>query len=157
MFLHKKYILANELVQKMGIHIANISMLRQQFEDADDFGSIIKMNNCSFISTMCNHLPNNIKVGILNNTFTDMSDKLPCTFVKTEYGITEKELFKVGFVIDKVKICGKDLYVFDKKFVKKMHNKIGYVLDKEETEDCFKKELIDGYTMLSKNKFFTWY
>ena len=157
MFLNKKYILSNELVDKMGIHIANISMIRQQFEDNNDFGSIVKMNNCSFINITCNHLPNNIKNGILNNTFTDMSDKLPCTFVKSEYNVTENELFRSGIVIDKVTIASKDFYVFNQEFIKKMRNKLGYVLNKKELDECIKNNEIDGFEQISKNKFFVWY
>lgn len=157
MFLNKKYILANELVQKMGIHIANISMLTKQYEDNDDYGHFIKMNNCTFINTKSSVIPHNLEVGILTNQFTDMSDKLPCTWVKMEYGVTEKELFKAGIVTEKVKIAGKDFYVFDKEFVAKMNRKIGYVLNEEETMDCFNKGQILGYTKLAKDKYFTWY
>lgn len=157
MFLEKKFILANELVEKMDIHIANISMLRQQFEDNDDFYSIVKMNNCSFINTRARNLPNNIRVGIYSNTFTDMSDKLPCTWVKSEYDVTERELFKSGIVVDKIKISGKQLYVFNKEFVNTMKHKIGYVLDAKECQECHRNGQIDGFIELGKNKFFTWY
>lgn len=156
MFLKKNYILANELVNKMGIHIANISMLAKDHED-DDSGMIIKMNNCTFINTKSPALPNNIQIGIYSNDFTDMTDKLPCTFVKDEYHVTEKELFKSGLVIDKIKVAGKEFFVFAPEFVQKMQYKIGYVLDEEETMYCFSKKQILGYTQLSKNKYFTWY
>lgn len=156
MFLKKQYILANELVQKMGIHIANISMLVKEHEDEDN-GMFIKMNNCTFINTKAADLPNNIKVGISENEFTDLTNKLPCTYVRTEYGITEKELFKAGMVSKVVTIAGKDFYEFVPEFVEKMKYKIGYVLDESETMECYRKKQILGYTQLSKNKFFTWY
>ena len=44
-----------------------------------------------------------------------------------------------------------------KEFVKKMKRKIGYILDEESTFECFKNNQIDGFTKLSKNKYFTWY
>jgi len=156
MFLNKKYILANELVQKMGIHIANISMLVNEYEDSDT-GTFVKMNNCTFINTKDATLPNNILAGIYGNEFTDMTDKLPCTYVRTEYGITEKELFKTGMVTKKVEIAGKDFYQFAPEFVQKMKYKIGYVLDETETMDCYRKNQILGYTQLAKDKYFTWY
>lgn len=156
MFLHKKYILANELVQKMGIHIANISMLVNDYEDVDN-GTFVKMNNCTFINTKDMTLPNNILSGIYANEFTDMTDKLPCTFVRTEYGITEKELFKAGMVTEIVTVAGKDFYKFTPEFVQKMQYKIAYVLDEAETMDCYRKKQIAGYTQLAKNKYFTWY
>lgn len=156
MFLHKKYILANELVQKMGIHIANISMLVNDYEDSDN-GTFVKMNNCTFINTKDTTLPNNILAGIYANDFTDMTDKLPCTFIRSEYGITEKELLKSGMATEVVTIAGKDFYKFSPEFVNKMKYKIGYVLDEAETMDCYRKNQILGYTQLAKNKYFTWY
>lgn len=157
MFLKKNYILANELVQKMDIHIANISMMRKQFEDADDMTTILKMNNCNFIKTNSHKLPNNIRQGIACNEFTDMSNKLPCTFVRSEYPLTEKDWYASGVVIDKVNIAGKQFYVFSDEFVKTTHNKIVYILDKKETDECYRKGQIDGFIQAAKNKFITWY
>jgi hypothetical protein len=156
MFLNKKYILANELVTKMGIHIANVSMLIKEYEDTDT-GTFVKMNNCTFINTKDATLPQNIIDGIRTNVFTDMTDKLPCTFVRSEYGITEKELFKSGMVTKIVTVAGKDFYQFAPEFVEKMKYKIGYILDEQETMECFRKKQIKGYTQLAKNKYFTWY
>lgn len=156
MFLNKKYILANELVQKMDIHIANISMLLKEYEDSNS-DTFLKMNNCTFIDSKDVTLPKNIIAGIRNNQFTDMTDKLPCTYVHDEYEITEKELFNSGMVINKVEIAGKKFYQFAPEFVQKMKYKIGYILDEAETMDCYRKKQIQGYTQLGKNKFFTWY
>lgn len=156
MFLQSKYILANELVNKMNIHIANISMLAKEFEDSD-CGTFVKKNNCTFINTKSRHLPHNILVGTIANEFTDMSNKLPCTYVREEYPMTEKEMFKSGIVTDKIKVAGKQFYVFSDDFVKTMKNKIGYVLDASETEYCTANGQILGSIQLSKNKFFTWY
>lgn len=157
MFLNKRYILANELVQKMNIHIANISMLRSQFEDDDDFHTIVKMNNCAMIDTKSQKLPRNIVEGIHKNTFTDMSDKLPCTWVRAEHEMTERELFKSGIVIKKTKVAGKDFYVFNQEFVNTMRHKIPYILDEKDMLECTSKNQILGSIKLGKNKFFTWY
>lgn len=156
MFLDKKYILANELVEKMNIHIANISMLSKQFED-NDYGHVIKMNNCTFINSESRQLPHNIEVGLFAHKYTDMSNKLPCTYVKSEFEVTEREWFKSGIVVDKVVIAGKKFYVFDKEFVKTMKRKVPYVLDAAETAECTAKGYIEGSIQLSKNKFFVWY
>lgn len=157
MFLNKEYVLANELVQKMGINIANISMLKKQFEDNDDRYSIQSLNNCSFINKKATLLPKYIKDGLDSHEFTDMSDKLPCTWVKEEYQITEKELKQSNLVISKEKISGKQFYVFSPDFVKTMKNKIGYVLDEKETMKCYQLKQIEGYIKLKNNKYFTWY
>lgn len=157
MFLHKKYILANELVQKMNIHIANISMLRNKFTDDEDHITIRKMNNCTMINSSSKKLPNNIIEGIRNNIFTDMSDKLPCTWVRSEYDITEKELLISGIADKKIKIASKDFYVFNEKFVNTMRNRIPYILDEKEMVECTNKKQILGHIKLGKNKYFTWY
>jgi hypothetical protein len=156
MFLSTKYVLANELVQKMGIHIANISVIAKELED-NDYGHIIKMNNCNFVRKDSRHMPHNIQVGLLTNQFTDISDKLPCTWVKDEYEMSEKELLKGDMIYGKVKIAGKNFYHFKPEFVKKMKRKIGYVLNEQETMECFNKGQIDGYTQINKDKYFTWY
>jgi hypothetical protein len=157
MFLDKKYILANELVQKMGIHIANVSMLRKSFEHNDDYYSIRKMNNCSFVSAKAYNLPNNIKQGIKDHKFTDVSNKLPCTYFKSEFNVTERELTKSGIVLGKMTIAGKKFYVFSNEFVQNLHDKVGYILDAKENEKCLKDSSIDGSVQLSRNKFFAWY
>lgn len=156
MFLNKKYILANELAQNMKMHIANISNYAKSFGD-DDYGHTIKMNNCTFIDTTSLQLPHNFLVGILTNEYVDMSDKLPCTWVKDEYNMTEKEMLKANMIFGKVKVAGKEFYHFLPEFVEQMQRKIGYVMDLKETEECIRLKQIQGSIKLTRNKFFTWY
>lgn len=157
MFLNKNYILGNELVEKMEISIANISNLRKKFENNNDLDTIVKIGNCSFINSVSKKLPTNIKFGIRSNIFTNVSDKLPVTWVNKEFNSNEEELQDCGIVIDTCKISGKQFYIFEPKFVKEMKGRIGYILDKEETFQCYEKNQIKGYIELSKNKYFTWY
>jgi hypothetical protein len=155
MFLDKKYILANELVQKMGIHIANISMIAKSLEDYDDV--FVKMGNCTFINTESIELPNNLKEAIAANDFTDMSDKIPVTFIKAEHNLSVVTMKKSGIISEVTEIAGKKFYVFKKDFMEKTKDTILYVLDKEETSECAEKNYIDGYTQIGTNKFLTWY
>lgn len=157
MFLSDNYILANELVQKMDIHIANISILKNNLERLNNTKDIISLKKCSFINKDSLMLPNNILVGIFSNEFTDISDKLPVTYVRSEFGITYKELQKSGILLGKVKIAGKQFYHFTPEFVEKMKNKTVYILNKKETLECERNKDIDGYIQLGKNKFLTWY
>jgi len=157
MFLSKDYILSNELVKKMNIHIANISMLKQRIENSDNYNDILKMNNCTFINTKSLYLPKNIREGISANKFTDMSNKLPCTFVRTEYGITEKELMASGIIKEKVEVCDKDFYVFTDEFIEKTKGTVINILEEEDALDSYNDGSIDGYIKLSKNKYITWY
>lgn len=156
MFLNKKYVLGNELVEKMGIHIANISMLAKEFEH-NDYGHVIKMNNCTFINRDSRQMPHHIVVGLFAHEYTDMTNKLPVTYVKSEFGVTEREWFKSGIVTEKVEVAGKKFYVFNDEFVKTMKRMVPYVLDAKETEECTRKGQIKGSIQLSKNKYFVWY
>jgi len=156
MFLNKNYILANEVVQKGNIHIANISILIKNLSSLDE-PPFIKMNSLTFLNKNSSLLPNNIQNIISSNEFTDLSDKLPCNYVRSEYGITEKELIESEVVVDKIEICDKKFYVFNQDFIKKVKRKILYVLNKKETEECLKKKQIEGFIQLRPNKFLTWY
>jgi hypothetical protein len=157
MFLSKDYVLANELVQKMEINIANISKLIKDFEYNNFYGDIIKMNNCAFLKKTSHRFPKFIKDGLNNFNFTDISNGLPCRFVQSEYSITERELSKSEIFLEKKKIAKKEFYIFKDDFVQKLKGKIAYTLNKEETEKCHQNGDIQGYIQLSKNKFLTWY
>jgi len=157
MFLNRNYVLANELVQKMGIHIANVSIIRKRFEHNDDYYSIRKMNNCSFVNSKAYNLPNNIKQGLKAHKFTDMSNKLPCTYFRSEFDITERELEKSGIVLGKMKVAGKMFYVFEPEFVKQVAGRTPYVLNAKEHEQCMNENSIAGSVQLSRNKFLAWY
>lgn len=157
MFINKNYILANELIEKMDIHISNISVLKQSYENVGDYHTFLKMNNCTFINSKSKSLPYNIRVGISENEFTDLSDKLPSPYIRTEFHVNEMFWFNSGIVIEKIKISGKQFYVFDPEFVKKMKGKIPYILDEAEARKCKMDGDIEGYTQLSRNQYFTWY
>ncbi len=157
MFLSKDYVLANELVQNMQINIANISKLAKEFEMMDYYGDIIKMNNCTFLKKTSHRFPKNIKEGLLQYKFTDISNALPCRWVQSEYRMTERELLLSGLLKENIKIAGKSFYVFSDEFVKTTTGKIGYTLDHKETQIANKNGDIEGYIQLSKNKFITWY
>ena len=160
MFLSKNYVLASELVQAMGIALHSVCNMRQDFEYSDDKYSIRTMNNCMLINKKAYHLPNNIKQGIKKHEhkLTDLSNKLPCTWVKAQYGVSESLLMRSGIVIDKITIAkNRRFYVFNDEFVKLMKNRIPYILDAKEMEKCAAEGSIAGSIKLNSNKFFTWY
>jgi hypothetical protein len=156
MFLDKKYVLANELIEKMGINIANISTYYGQLKHLNNC-PIIKLNSVSFINKNSGLLPNKMKKTLEENKFTDMSNKLPCVYVNDYYGLSKVELEKSGIIIEEVEILEKRFYIFTEEFVKKLKNKVPYVLNEEETISCYKRRQIDGYIELKTNKFLTWY
>lgn len=161
MFLSSNYILGNELVDRMDINIANVSIMSKRFEDENDITTVIKMNNCNFIKSDSPKLPKYIQTGIRElssqKPFTDFSDKLPCTWFRSEFELSDKDVMNSEMVKDKVKIHGKEFYVFEKSFIDKVHNRICYVLDESDTKDCWNKKQIEGYIKLSKKKYMTWY
>lgn len=157
MFLGKNYVLANELVQKMNIGMANISILRAKLEDEGDETTLFKMNNCTFIKTNSHKLPKNIRNGILANEFTDLTDKIYVPYMQTEHGLSKKEVLSMD-VCDGIELVGgKEFYVFNKEFVKKVKNKVLYVLSPDECADCHRKGQIKGFLQVNKRKFLTWY
>lgn len=156
MFLSSKYVLANELIKRMGIGIANISILCKKFQDANNT-TIIKLNSLTFINKDSQTLPKNIYNALNEHTFTDISNKLPCNYVRSEYGITKKDLSNIDAFSDIVDIGGNNFFVFRDEFVKKLRGKIIYILDKEEAIDCYRKGLIEGYDKISNNRYLTWY
>lgn len=149
--LNNKSILSNELVQKMGIHIANISMLESP--------NIVKMGNCNFLQPDDLFLPKNIKQFIRVNagTFTNLENMLPCKFARDELEVSEKHLLDSEIVEKIVEVAGKQFYKFSDNFVQRIHKKVLYVLDKEEFEDCLKTKSITDYIQLTKNKYLTMY
>lgn len=164
MFLSKNYILSNEIVQKAGIHIANISMSIKTLEDSDTkSGLAVKLGNCTFLNKQAKNLPTYIKNYMDNPewSFEDFSDKLPVTYVASEFGVPAnkiEEAFKKSNYLESVEtIAGKKFFKFTKEFRDLMEDKTWYILSKEEAEDCLKNGEIDGFTPLYKEKYFTWY
>lgn len=149
--LNNKSILSNELVQKMEIHIANISMLESP--------NIIKMGNCNFLQPDDLFLPKNIKQFLRANTgsFTNLENTLPCKFARDELEVSEKHLLQSGIVEKIVEVAGKQFYKFNDDFVKRIHKKVLNVLDKDDFEDCLKTKSITDYIELTKNKYLTMY
>jgi len=157
MFLHKKYILGNELAQKLNMSISNISMFRNECLRSDDMYTVRKLGNCSFINTKSHKLPRNFKNAIAKFEFTSMHNKLPIRYVKTEYGVSEKQIINSGIVTGEIQVANKDFYTFDEDFVKKVQGHMIYMLNETETFKCMRENSILGYVKISNNKFITWY
>ncbi|WXB47921.1 hypothetical protein WCWAEYFT_CDS0219 [Vibrio phage VB_VaC_TDDLMA] len=161
MFLSSNYILGNELVQRMDINIANVSIMSKRFEEENDHTTVIKMNNCNFIKSDSPKLPQYIQKGIqdlsLNKPFVDFSDKLPCTWFRSEFELSDKDCINSDIIKDKVKLFGKEFYVFEQSFIDAVKDRICYILDANETKECWNKKQIEGYVQISKKKYMTWY
>jgi len=159
MFLKEGFILGNELIQKMEIHLANLGNLRLSYDDACDNYNIRRMNNCMMLNSKCKKLPKTFKRGIerFKSELTDMSDKLPCTYIHKEFKISEKQLFEHNIVIDKINVANRNLYVFNPVFVKKLRNNIPYILDGNDFKECSEQGILKGAIQITSNKYFVWY
>ena len=161
MFLSKDYVLASELVQAMGIHIANISMLHAKLENESNSTDIIKQGNCSFINSNSPYLPKNIREGLYLREWTDVHNMLPTSYVKKEFEINNDTLDNLiennSFFLGKYKVADKEFVKFSDEFVDLMQGSIPYILNEKATLECSQDGDIDGYTKLKKNHFLTWY
>jgi len=158
MFLKSDFVFGNELCEKMGISLSNLINLRKQFENGDDHFTIYKLNSCSFINTKSHKIPNNFRTGLETHQLTDITDKLPLSWVQSEYGLTiSKELQDIGIITDRITLAKKIFLVFDREFVNKLQGKIGYILKEKETFECLENGDIEGYLKIKRNKYFTWY
>lgn len=154
MFLSKKYVLVNELIDRMNINMANASGLIRELDRLGDTTTVVNIGYCNFIKDSQN-LPRNFR-DALRDSFTDISQMLPCSFVKSELNLTEKEFLDFGLGT-KVTIAKKDFFKFSDSLYKKLKNSIPYVLSKAETDDCSNRGLIDGFIKLDDNRYLTWY
>ncbi len=153
MFLNNKYISCNELVQKMNIHIANISILTKDLEDTNIF---TKLGNCVFVDKTSIDLPKNIRIGIAQNTFTDCTNILPLSYLIKELEITKAQIINLPFT-SQLSLAGKDFIKFEQSFIDKVQDKTTYVLSNKETEECLQEGNIEGSIKLSNSKNLTWY
>jgi hypothetical protein len=164
MFLSNDYVLSNEIVEKSGIHIANISMGIKLLEDSNaKAGAVVKYGNCTFLNKNAKTLPLYLKNYIHNPqwTFTDFSNKLPVTFLQAELGVPFKDIQegfkKEGTDISVQEIAGKQFAVFPKEFAEKMKKTTWYMLNEEEFKSCLRAGDIDGGFKVKKGKFLSWY
>lgn len=147
------YFLANELTDKLGIHIANISMFIKNIKD-DEIDNILKLGNCTFIKKDFNKLPKALLKGV--HLCTELNNVLPRSWFKEDLDVTDKELEKCN-IATIIEIAGRKFYQFTNKFAEEINGKVLYILDKSDTESCSRNGEINGYVQLSKNKFLVWY
>lgn len=158
MFLKADFVFGNELCEKMGIHLSNLINLRKEFEKSDDNFTIYKLKSCSFLNTKSHKIPKNFRTGLETHKLTDITDKLPLSWVQSEFGLTiPKELQDIGIVTKRIDLAKKIFLVFDREFADKLQGKIGYILKEKETFECYENGDIEGYLKIKRNKYFTWY
>jgi len=159
MFLTSNFILSNELTSNMAIASSNISMMHKMLENKGITSDVIKLGNCLFIDKTSPNLPNNIRKGIYNYNYQDLTNVLPVSYMKKDFNISDadiKILISKGIIIDSFLLKGKKLVRFSDKFVNETKDCVFYMLSKTETLELYKNKTIDGYIELS-NQSLTWY
>ncbi len=157
MFIKENYILGNELAQISNFNIANISMFVKKLHEEENFEDVKQLGNCTFINKNYSKLP---KYLIKNtNKCTDISNKLPVSFLKKEFSLQKDVIIKAlkQYITRECTIAGKEFIEFNSEFVSKFKNKIYYVLGRNEMQEALQDKTIDGFIELQRNKFLVWY
>jgi len=158
MFLNENYVLANEIVQQRNVRIGNISQLVRNLENKNLFESYQKRGNCTFLNSKSNYL-GGMQEHVKSGSFTDISNKLPLSYLLHEFGISKKELLSSlkEYIKGECSISNKNFIIFKDSFVKKLKGKTIYIMKKGELDDAISNNYIDGYIEINKNKFIVFY
>ena len=152
MFNREKCILGQELAEVGNMNIANISMI------INDLGSdVTQFGNCNYINVTSPNIP----LYILKHVYkcTNVQNILPMTYLTKEFNTTKSIILDSlsNYIVKVHNIANKELIEFSTEFIQKFENKVHYVLNKKETDECLKEQLIDGFIYLDKNRFLVWY
>lgn len=150
----KNYFLANEVTDRLGISIANISSPNILYRK-DDENTWVKRGNCIFNSLFdISHLSKNTQEFIRNNKLMDCSKLIPVSYLMKEFNTTELTLRIFGNVDYKY---GKKL-LFLNKFGQKIFNeKINDILPIQECKDLKASGDIEDYIPLNKSEALYYY
>lgn len=130
MFLNKSYVLSAELAQKMNITINNFS--KWYNSNPDLIGTdLIKMGECLFFKKNTKLLWESHAKALETLRLTDFSNKLPITWLKSEFKFNPQYAEKQGLgkVVD---VAKKKFFEFDCDFAYKNRYKTWYPMTKEE-------------------------
>ena len=153
MFLTSKYFATFEYAKKAHINVSNFSNFYEDKKYRHLVGSeLIKMGECFFIFKTFPGLTKIHAKRLVELELTDYSNKLPLTFLKSEYRFDPKFCEKAGYgkVID---VCGKKFFEFSPEFVKKYKNSTWYTMSKSELNEYLQEDRDAEYLQVS-SKFY---
>lgn len=152
MFLNDQYIFANQYVKDRNIHIANVSNLKKTMRECD----YIELGNCTFLRKDGMFSPDLRKyIYLENRNHFDFTNYIPCTYLRNELDMSEKELFGSGIISEKLEIAGKNFYKLSDFFNDKKR-KVFYTLDRKEYFDLISEKNID-FLKINDRKYLSWY
>lgn len=150
----KNYFLANEVTDRLGISIANISSPNLLYRK-DDESVWVKRGNCIFNSIYnIDHLSKNTQEFIRNNKLMDCSKLIPVSFLMQEFNTTELTLRIFGNVEYRF---GKKLLFLNKFGDKIFNKKINDVLPIKECEELKASGDIEDFIKLNRTEALYYY
>lgn len=170
MFLSKNHVLGHELCEFLGMSTSVISIYRKERENEGDFRTVSKLAGSVFIDLNSQYLSVGLSVSYDDRkkaAFTDLSNKLPLSFLKEMYELQPKDLHIIGG--KEVKLKNVRFWEFEDSFIAKMtpknktKNVVTCILTDEEISSCLDKKQIAGYIYLSAgtkekpSRNFAWY
>ena len=143
----KNYFLANEVTERLGISIANISSPNLLYRK-DDENVWVKRGNCIFNSLYnIDHLSKNTQSFIRNNELMDCSKLIPVSYLVQELKTNELNLQIFGKIEFKY---GKKLLFLNSFGDKIFNKKINDVLPIEDCKELKNSGDIEDYIPLNK-------
>ena len=152
LYLTEDHVLGAELCELMQIHMANISNLK--------LSSILKFGNCPILCKSDSDLPPKIKTNLFRSELTSLKDKIPLSYFKSEYNLTNEEI--LTHVADKIEIiAGRKILCYKPEFLQKIKrykiDNMIYIADRKElNEFLYEYEDVD-YIKVTNNKYIVIY
>jgi len=157
MFIREKVVLSSELAEHGNMNIANISMLINDMNSKGNVGDVTLFGNCNYIKVTSPDIP----LYVLKHVYkcTDVQNMLPVTYLTKEFNVSKKVITKSlsQYIVKEHTIAKKHLIEFTDEFISKFNEKVHYILNQKETDECLQQKLIDGFIYLDKNRYLVWY
>ena len=130
MFLTKNYIFIGELAKKLGITINNFSCWYSRNPELAGT-DMFRLGDCLFVRKDSAILGDFYEAKIRELDLTDISNKVPLSYLKAEYHFNPKHppVVALGEVVE---IAGKKFFEFDYDFAFKHRRKTWYPMTKSE-------------------------
>ena len=149
MFLTKDYIYQREFTVKRGVTINNLSNLFKKNPEAYDNGDVVTQGQGVFFRKDSKILGPIYGELAKTQEYTDFSNKLLCSHLRSEYKCKMKYLEPYG---KQIEVCGAKVFEFNENFVKK-YDGVWYPVEGEELKELLEEMPDLGHFQVAKNQF----
>lgn len=149
LYLSSEHVLGNEVCEILGIHIANISNIKSD--------KILKVGNCPILDKTDLSITRKIRNTMLSDEVTSLKDKIPLSYFKSEYCLTDTEI--LNSIADDIEIIsGKKFIRYSQDFLDKIKqpnniDNLIYVCDLDELKDMQHDNIIKHYYQINSKKY----